>query len=217
MTAPPFDQTVDMGADGNTFLVDASQPHGFRFAAPAGGVGGAMTKIGQVICTAGQPQVAFASTVGLPWTQFTSLRVTFQGRDTQNSGALVCRVIVNGDNVTTNYSNSSQMAGSGGTPTGTSIAPTAAGAAICEIPGSNSGNNYAQGVIDIINSYTPSGFWKTFQSDCMEVVGASVFIIKYAFLYKPAGGGAPPVTNLNFNAGGVGFAANMAWTLYGIS
>jgi hypothetical protein len=206
MTLALFDQTLDLGADLNTLVVDAAQPHGFRF-----GLGG-MTRIAEVIAPGGTSTISFAS---IPAT-FRHLLMLYMGQDTNAGGAGVfdMHVKINGDAVAANYTNSQQVAGSGAAASAASQAPSVLGA-ICGVLGGTVGSALAVGGGAVfLPGYANTSIAKfgIELSGAANLTAGAVIVEARCFSYKSLAA----INALLWTAGGTNFAAGSQFTLFGI-
>jgi hypothetical protein len=195
-----------MGADLNTLVVDAAQPHGFRF-----GLGG-ITRIAEVIAPGGTSTATFAS---IPAT-FRHLLMLYMGQDTNAGGAGVfdMHVKINGDAVAANYTNSQQLSGNGAAAAAASQAPSVLGALCGVLAGTVASAIAVGGGAVFFPGYANTSIAKFgIEVSGLANLAAGVGITEVrSFSWKSLAA----INSLVWTGSGTAFAAGSQFTLFGI-
>jgi hypothetical protein len=181
-----------------------------NFGGGAGGAGGGMTRIAQVICAGSPATIAFSA---IPQ-GYSSLRLILTGRDTNTGvGDTNTRLKLNADAVAANYT-SHYLLGQGTAVSAANVAATIAGMYCGGIPGT-SGNAEALGQIEFIFPlYSNAVFQKLVQIVCVNWHTATPLM--NSMVITGVWKSAAPITAITLTAGGTAFVNGTTATLYGM-
>lgn len=190
---------------GNTGATGPTGPTG-----PTGTTPG-MVVISKVVTTGSAATIHFASIPGT----YTDLMLVISGQDTSASiadGGV--RMKVNNDGTAADYTSTVYLQGQGTTPASGTVAASAAGVQVANLPGTSGLANAVGGARVMIPNYAGTSFHKIIFSQSAEYDGGSPS--QLALLYTIVWKSAAAITDLLLTAGGSAFANGTTATLYGL-